>query len=94
VEGLKAEEGNPEARIQFTARDSYSPLARAEYSVDGKDWVQLFPVDRLTDAPQENYVILLRDLATGEHTVAVRVFDQFENSTSAKVTFATGARKK
>jgi hypothetical protein len=94
IEGLKAEEGNPEVRVQFTARDSYSPLARAEYSLDGADWKQVFPGDRLTDAQLESYSLTLKGLAAGEHTLAVRVFDQFENSASAKVTFTAGAARK
>jgi len=52
-----------------------------------REWLQL------TDAPTENYDIVLRDLPSGEHTVAVRVFDQFETNAAGKVTFTVcGAR--
>lgn len=87
VENLHAETAGSEARVKFEAKDSYSAIARAEYSLDAGEWRLVFPVNRLTDSPSENYEITFRDLAAGEHTLAVRVHDQFENSASAKVTF-------
>jgi hypothetical protein len=94
VENLRAESASPEARVRFDARDSYSAIARAEYSLDAGDWKLVFPVGQLTDAPRESFEVLLRGLAPGEHTVAVRVFDQFENTTSAKVTFSVPSAKR
>lgn len=87
VVGLRAQPGNPEARIEFQATDSYSAIAKAEYSLDAGGWILIMPEGRLSDAPQEKYSITLKGLGAGEHTVAVRVCDQFENTTSAKVTF-------
>ena len=81
-------------RLQFEAKDSYSILTRAEYSVDAGDWQIVFPTDRTSDAPEESYEILLKDMAPGEHTVTVRVYDQFENSATAKLTFTVAAGKK
>jgi len=93
VVGLRAQPGNPEARIEFQAADSYSAIARAEYSLDAGVWTLIMPEGRLSDSPQEKYAIVLKNIAPGEHTVAVRIFDQFENTTSAKVTFVVeGAR--
>jgi hypothetical protein len=94
IEGLKAEESSPEIKIRFDAKDSYSNIARAEFSLDGGEWKLVYPTGRVTDAPTESYVISLKEIAAGEHTVAVRVFDQFENSTSAKVTFSYPAARK
>ncbi len=87
IEKLSAQAASPEVRVRFEARDSSSDIARAEYSLDGGEWTILFPVGRLADAPQESYELVLKGLAAGEHTVAVRVFDRFENTTSAKTTF-------
>jgi len=87
IENLRAEPTSPEVRVRFDARDSYSAIARAECSVDAGDWKLVFPVGQLTDAPQESYDLVLRGLAPGEHTIAVRIFDQFENTTTAKATF-------
>ncbi len=94
VENLRAEPASPDVRVRFDARDSYSAIARAEYSLDAGDWTLVFPVGQLTDAPQESYELLLRGLAPGEHTVAVRVFDRFENGATAKVTFSVPAQKR
>jgi len=84
---LRAEPQSPEIKLSFDAKDSYSAIARAEFSVDGSDWKVAFPADRATDSPSETYALTLPSLPPGEHTVAVRIFDLFENSTSAKVTF-------
>ncbi len=69
------------------ARDSSSAIERAEYSLDGGDWTVVYPVGRLSDFPRESYEFTLTNLAPGEHTVAVRVFDSFQNGASAKTTF-------
>ncbi|MBI3484440.1 MAG: hypothetical protein HY012_04725, partial [Acidobacteria bacterium] len=94
VEGLRAETANPDTRIRFDAKDSFSAIVRAEYSLDAGEWKLAFPVNRLSDAPSESYEIAFRDLGAGEHTMAVRVFDQYENSASAKVTFTVEVAKK
>ncbi|HVB35855.1 MAG TPA: hypothetical protein VND42_01345 [Candidatus Acidoferrales bacterium] len=87
VENLRAEQSGNEWHLRFTARDAASAIARSSYSVDAHDWQFVFPVGQLTDALVENYDAVLRDLKPGEHTVAVQVSDQFENSAAAKVTF-------
>ncbi len=94
IENLRAESANPEVRVRFDARDSYSAITRAEHSLDAGDWKLVFPVGQLTDAPRESFEVLLRGLGPGEHTLAVRVFDQFENTTSAKVTFSVPSAKR
>jgi len=94
VENLKAEPVSPEVRVRFEARDSYSAISRAEYSLDAADWKLVFPVNRLTDSPLETYEVVFRDLPPGEHTLALRIFDLYENSSSAKVTFAVEPGKK
>jgi len=87
VENLRAQSSAGAWHIRFTAHDLASAVASASYSVDAHHWQSVFPVGELTDAPVENYDFVLRDLKPGEHTVAVQVFDQFKNSTAAKVTF-------
>src|ERR1019366_6466186 len=87
--GLEAVAGDSanETRIRFVAKDSASAIARAEYSTDAGDWTLVYPAGRLSDSPEEHYDILLRGLAPGEHTTAVRVYDRFENVTASKITF-------
>ena len=74
-------------QIHFMARDSASAISRAEYSFDAGEWTLVYPTGRLSDAPEEHYDVALKNLPPGEHTVAVRVYDRFENVTAAKVTF-------
>jgi len=87
VENLRAQQSGNEWHLRFTARDAASDIARGSYSVDAHHWQSVFPEGQLTDAPVENYDVVLHDLKPGEHTVAVQVFDQFENSAASKVTF-------
>jgi outer membrane protein assembly factor BamB len=76
--------------VKFTARDSTSAIERAQYSLDGADWVIVTPQNGISDAPEEHYefsITLPPGTAPGtEHSVAVRAFDHFDNVGSAKAT--------
>lgn len=87
VDELIAQAQSRAAEIRFTARDSFSPIKKAEYSLDAAPWQQIFPTTGSTDAPIESYLVKLGELEPGEHTVVVRVYDQFGNAGLAKVTF-------
>ena len=82
-----------EVVVQFTARDAASSIERAQYSVDGGEWILVAPTIGINDAPEEHYQILLERLSTGEHTIAVRAYDKFENVGSAKTTIVVPAPK-
>ncbi|HEY6944328.1 MAG TPA: hypothetical protein VI431_04240 [Candidatus Acidoferrum sp.] len=77
----------------FTARDATSAIDRAQYSLDGGDWILVSPSLGISDAPVEHYDFGIPAVSPGEHTVAVRVFDHFENVGSAKITFTVPAPK-
>jgi outer membrane protein assembly factor BamB len=80
--------------IKFTARDATSSIERAQYSVDGGDWILVAPVGNVSDALEERYEFTLSaGLSPGEHSVAVRAYDRFENVGSTKITFAAPAAK-
>ncbi len=79
--------------LVFTARDAASSIERAQYSVDGGDWTLVAPTSRISDAPEERYELSLSGIAPGEHTIAVRAYDRFENVGSAKTTFTVPAAK-
>ena len=75
------------AVVQFTARDATSSIERAQYSVDGGDWILVVPIGHISDAREERYeVAISTPLAPGEHTVAVRAYDSLENVGTAKTT--------
>lgn len=66
--------GNKES-IRFTAKDALSWIDKAEYSIDGGDWILLDPVNKVTDSQTLNYEL------TGEagQLVSVRIFDEYDN---------------
>ncbi len=85
VTQLTADAGSGTIRVRFQASDSASSVARAQYSLDAEDWVLVFPAGGLSDSLSEKFDFLLTKVAPGEHTVTVRVYDQFDNLASAKV---------
>jgi hypothetical protein len=73
------------AALKFVARDSTSSIDRAQYSIDGGDWVFIAPIGGVSDSLEERYEFTLPEaLAPGEHSIAVRAYDHFENVGSAK----------
>ncbi len=80
--------------LVFRATDSFSPINRAEYSIDADDWQTAEPVGQISDYKIENYDLTVplpplapgkqKDTAIDEHTIVVRVFDRFENVGVAK----------
>ncbi len=73
------------ATIRFVATDAESNIERAQYSVDGGEWLLLAPKTGISDGKQESYEFTVNGLKSGEHTIAVRVYDRFENVGSGKV---------
>lgn len=84
IEGLKVTVARLQTNIQFTARDATSIIERAQYSIDGGDWIIVTPKGGISDAPEEQYDFSIGTLPSGEHTVAVRAYDHFDNVGSAK----------
>jgi hypothetical protein len=72
--------------VKFTARDAGSSVERAQYSLDGGDWILVSPAGNISDAPEEHYEFTISNPSAGERTVAVRAYDHFENVGSAKTT--------
>jgi hypothetical protein len=90
-------EGN-KLHLAFKAVDGYSPIARAEYSIDADDWQTAEPVGQISDYKLENYDLTVpmptadpKDPPTGEHTVVVRVFDRYDNVGVAKTVIKTAS---
>jgi outer membrane protein assembly factor BamB len=80
------------ALVEFAARDTTSSIERAQYSIDGGDWILVAPVGNISDALEERYEFTLGELTPGEHSIAVRAYDHFDNVGSAKITFTTPAK--
>jgi WD40 repeat protein len=84
---LKALVEGGAVHVQFRAVDGFSPIKRAEYSLDAGDWHFVEPVDQLSDSKSESYDFSLSiagETSAQEHVVVVRVYDRYDNLVSAK----------
>jgi hypothetical protein len=72
--------------FQFTASHPTSSIERAQYSLDGGEWTLVAPTKGISDYKSETYSFTLRGLQPGEHTIAVRAYDRFDNVGAAKTT--------
>ena len=81
---LAASVSGNKVAVRWTAHDSRSNIDKAEYSVNGGEWLLVEPVSRLTDSPEEDYRLEI-DRTAGEQVIAVRVSDEFDNQTVDKV---------
>jgi sugar lactone lactonase YvrE len=92
---LKATLEGGKIHVTFHGEDSFSPIKRAEYSVDASDWQFAEPVGEISDSKQENYDFVApiprdseaqpADNADLDHVVVVRVYDRADNVSSAKI---------
>jgi hypothetical protein len=55
IELLKAQLEGRQVHITFRAADGFSPIKRAEYSIDADDWQLVEPVGEISDYKIENY---------------------------------------
>ena len=91
IEALAASIEAKEIHVTFRAVDGFSPIKRAEYSVDASDWKYVEPVGQLSDAKTENYDFKVTPEAakdggaSSEHVVVVRVYDRYDNMGAAKI---------
>lgn len=82
---LKATLEGGQIHVTGSAGDSFSPIKKAEYSVDAGDWQFVEPVGQLSDAKNENYDFKVVIPAAGiDHVVVMRVYDRYDNMSSAK----------
>jgi sugar lactone lactonase YvrE len=83
ITGLSATRSGEKLEVRWRAADALNDIAGAEYSLDGGEWTVAAPVTKLSDAPALDYALSIA-AAPGEHTVAVRVKDDYDNQTVAK----------
>ena len=72
------------ARISFNAVDAASYLTRAEYSVNGGEWMTVYADDGISDSPRERYTIDVPLKSVGEYAVTIRAFDVNGNAGNAR----------
>ncbi len=74
--------------VSFDAVDAFSPIVRAEYSLDAGPWQYLEPVGKISDSRTEQYSFSIeldaRANKTSEHLITVRAYDRYDNVGVAK----------
>ena len=83
ITSLAGARSGGKVQVRWHASDALNVIAKAEYSLDGGDWTLAAPVTRLSDSKDLDYELTL-DAGTGEHTVAVRVQDAYDNLVTDK----------
>jgi len=78
--------------VKFSATDPTSSIEKAQYSVDGGEWILLAPTHGISDSRTETYEFTVQELKPGEHTIAVRAYDRFENVGAGKTTIQVAAK--
>ena len=96
IENLTAAVEGKKIRVRFRARDSFSVIKRAEYSLDGGDWQFVEPAGQIADSKTEDYdfTVAVPEQVTapppvagqmaGDHVVVVRAYDRFDNLATAR----------
>jgi len=75
--------------VTARAEDVTSRIREASYSVDGKDWVLVFPMDGVFDSKVERFSFELEFPSDGEHTIVLRAVDMLDNIGSGSITFSS-----
>jgi hypothetical protein len=83
ITGLTAARNGGKLEAHWRAEDALHNLSKAEYSLDGGEWTVAAPVGGLSDAFSLEYALAL-EAAPGEHTIAVRVKDEYDNEAVEK----------
>jgi hypothetical protein len=85
IGSLAASASGGKVHATWSAADRQSNIKKAEYSLDGGEWTLVAPVTGLSDSHELSYDLTLDHLAPGEHTLAVRVEDDYDNQSVEKV---------
>jgi len=84
LEPIRASREGESLRVSLRAFDSTSKITRAEYSLNGREWKPVLPATRLFDSKELAFDFVTEPVAAGEHTLAVRVYDEHDNLAAAK----------
>lgn len=83
ITGLAATRRAGKLEVRWHAADALNNIVKAEYSLDGGPWTVASPVNQLSDSLELDYALEI-DAAPGEHTVAVRARDDYDNEAVEK----------
>lgn len=79
VRDIEIEQRGQRTVIRFVASDAVGPLSDAGYSLDGQPFEPVHPDDGILDGPGEAFTLRLGELASGPHTLTIRIFDAAGN---------------
>jgi sugar lactone lactonase YvrE len=74
-------------RAVFDVADATGRIKRADVSIDGSPWREVFPDDGIADGGKERYSLDLNIVGPGEHTISLRAFDNSNNGGNISVSF-------
>jgi hypothetical protein len=83
LQGIDADQ----AVIEATATDPFVRITSASFSVNGKKWINVFPIDGLFDSKEESFRFKTESLEPGTYVVVLRVQDAAGNVASADTVF-------
>lgn len=73
-------------RVVFDVEEATGRIKRADVSIDGGVWHEVFPDDGIADSQHERYSLDLAVAGAGEHTISMRAFDNSSNVGNFSVT--------
>lgn len=74
-------------KVVFEASENSSFIKRAEYNINGGEWIPVFAEDGISDSKNERYTVNAEIETSGEYTIGLRVFDSNGNIGNARVSF-------
>jgi hypothetical protein len=80
------------ALIEATATDPMARLTSASFALNGKKWINVFPVDGLFDSKTETFKFKTDALKPGSYVLVLKVKDAAGNTGSGDVVFTVEAR--
>lgn len=84
---LSVNTSGKDCELRFQAEDKVSPLAYAEYALDGKTGELIPSDDKIVDSQKESFHYHLPKPAKGKHFIVVKVADRLGNVSTAKANF-------
>lgn len=84
LRNLTARVDGSQVEVRFEAEDAASPLAYAEYALNGHSADLIAAADGIVDSRKERFVLRFAKPAPGSHDIVVRVVDRQGNSVTGK----------
>lgn len=75
ITGISINKSGSQRSFSFTAKDALSWIEKAEYSINGGDWILLEPESKVIDSQTLNFKVNGRE----GQMLAIRVFDEDDN---------------